>query len=44
VVFGVGFSGHGFKFSTLVGSILTDLALRGAATHDISLFSASRFA
>lgn len=43
IVFGVGFSGHGFKFSTLVGSILTDLALKGVTEHDISLFSASRF-
>jgi glycine/D-amino acid oxidase-like deaminating enzyme len=43
VVFGVGFSGHGFKFSTLVGKILTDLALSGATEHDISLFSAGRF-
>ncbi len=36
-------SGHAFKFSTLLGSILSDLALTGATEHDISLFSLSRF-
>jgi sarcosine oxidase len=43
VVFGAGFSGHGFKFSTLIGSILADLALTGQTMHDIDLFSVSRF-
>ncbi len=43
VVFGAGFSGHGFKFSTLIGSILTDLALNGKTEHDIGLFTVSRF-
>ncbi len=43
VVFGAGFSGHGFKFSTLIGSILSDLALHGHTEHDIALFAASRF-
>jgi sarcosine oxidase len=36
-------SGHGFKFSTLLGSILSDLALNGSTAHDISLFRLSRF-
>jgi len=36
-------SGHGFKFSTVIGSILSDLALKGETTHDISLFNLSRF-
>ncbi|MCU0512720.1 MAG: N-methyl-L-tryptophan oxidase [Anaerolineae bacterium] len=36
-------SGHGFKFSTLIGSILCDLALTGSTPHDISLFRAARF-
>lgn len=36
-------SGHGFKFSTLIGSILTDLALRGTTSHDISKFKLARF-
>jgi sarcosine oxidase len=44
VVFAAGFSGHGFKFSTLVGKIVTELALTGSTEHDISLFSAARFA
>ena len=36
-------SGHAFKFSTLLGSILTDLALSGETVHDIGLFKLSRF-
>lgn len=36
-------SGHGFKFSTLIGSILSDLAISGQTSHDISLFKATRF-
>lgn len=36
-------SGHGFKFSTLIGRILTDLALRGRTEYDISLFNVNRF-
>lgn len=43
VVFATGFSGHGFKFSTLVGQILADLALLSSTKHDIGLFSCSRF-
>jgi sarcosine oxidase len=37
-----GFSGHGFKFCSVVGEVLADLALDGATRHDISLFSLSR--
>jgi len=36
-------SGHGYKFSALIGQIMTDLALKGATPHDISLFQAKRF-
>ena len=36
-------SGHGFKFSILIGQILTDLATKGATDHDISRFSLGRF-
>jgi monomeric sarcosine oxidase len=43
VVIGAGFSGHGFKFSTGIGSILCDLALRGETLHDLSLFRLTRF-
>lgn len=36
-------SGHGFKFGTLLGSILSDLAFTGGTPHDISLFRLGRF-
>ena len=38
-----GFSGHGFKFCSVVGEILADLAQDGSTRHDISLFRATRF-
>ncbi|MFI6641734.1 N-methyl-L-tryptophan oxidase [Streptomyces sp. NPDC050504] len=38
-----GFSGHGFKFVTVVGEILADLALEGATGHPVGLFAAGRF-
>jgi sarcosine oxidase len=37
-----GFSGHGFKFSSVVGEILADLAMTRNTSSDIALFSASR--
>ena len=43
LAFAAGFSGHGFKFTTLVGSILADLTLKGETAHDIASFKASRF-
>lgn len=43
IVYGAGFSGHGFKFGILVGRILADLARRGETDHDLTLFAASRF-
>ncbi len=33
-----GFSGHGFKFCSVVGEILADLVLEDSSGHDISLF------
>jgi len=42
VLVAAGFSGHGFKFCSVVGEILADLALDGGTRHDISLFSAAR--
>jgi sarcosine oxidase len=36
-------SGHGFKFCTVIGEILADLAIDGATRHDISLFRLDRF-
>jgi sarcosine oxidase len=42
VAIAAGFSGHGFKFSSAVGEILADLALKGRVSSDLTLFSASR--
>jgi len=42
VVVGAGFSGHGFKFCSVVGEILADLALEGETRHDIGLFGLDR--
>ena len=36
-------SGHGFKFASLLGEILADLATTGSTRHDISRFTLSRF-
>ena len=44
VYLAAGFSGHGFKFSSVVGEILADLSTRGETGHDISLFRLDRFA
>jgi len=38
-----GFSGHGFKFCSVVGEILADLATRGESRHDLQLFRLGRF-
>lgn len=43
VVVAGGFSGHGFKFASAAGEILSDLAVRGHTDLDIDLFSLSRF-
>ena len=42
VVFAAGFSGHGFKFAPVVGSVLADLALDGRTAEPIELFSPDR--
>jgi sarcosine oxidase len=39
-----GFSGHGFKFAPLFGSILADLVVDGRTASDITLFDPCRFA
>ena len=36
-------SGHGFKFSTVIGQIAADLALDGGTEHDIEMFRIDRF-
>ena len=38
-----GFSGHGFKFCSVIGEILADLTLDGETRHDIGPFRLSRF-
>jgi sarcosine oxidase len=43
VVLGAGFSGHGFKFCSVVGEILADLATSGSTPHRIGLFRADRW-
>jgi sarcosine oxidase len=42
-VVAAGFSGHGYKFCSVVGEILADLALDGSTEHDIGLFRLDRF-
>jgi sarcosine oxidase len=37
-------SGHGFKFASVVGEILADLAIDGATPHDIARFRLDRLA
>ncbi|CAN5726628.1 N-methyl-L-tryptophan oxidase [soil metagenome] len=37
-------SGHGFKFSSVIGEIIADLAIQGDTGHDLSLFALDRFA
>lgn len=43
VVVGAGFSGHGFKFTPVVGEVLADLALRGTTPLPIDFLGWSRF-
>jgi len=38
-----GFSGHGFKFCSVVGEIMADLAMHGETRHGIGLFGLDRF-
>jgi len=39
-----GFSGHGFKFATVIGEVMADLVERGRTDHEIGLFRLGRFA
>ncbi|RYM06711.1 N-methyl-L-tryptophan oxidase [Sporolactobacillus sp. THM7-7] len=38
-----GFSGHGFKFASVIGEIMADLAIDGSTKHPIDLFRPQRF-
>jgi sarcosine oxidase len=42
VSFAAGFSGHGYKFASVIGEVLADLAERRDSRHDIRLFSLAR--
>lgn len=42
VFFAAGLSGHGFKFTSVLGEILADLATSGATSQPIGFLSASR--
>ena len=43
VYIAAGFSGHGFKFCSVIGEIMADLATNGDTGHDISLLRLDRF-
>ena len=43
VVVACGFSGHGFKFASVVGSILADFVTRGGTSEPIDFLSLTRF-
>jgi sarcosine oxidase len=43
VAIGCGFSGHGFKFASVIGEILADLAMEGKTRHSIEFLSPNRF-
>jgi glycine/D-amino acid oxidase-like deaminating enzyme len=43
VIFACGFSGHGFKFASVVGEILSDLAIHGETEQPIDFLSIKRF-
>ncbi|MFC0470513.1 N-methyl-L-tryptophan oxidase [Halalkalibacter kiskunsagensis] len=43
VTVAAGFSGHGFKFASVVGEVLADLVINGQTNHPIDLFCPQRF-
>jgi sarcosine oxidase len=43
VTLAAGFSGHGFKFASVLGEVLADLATDCSPTYDLELFSLRRF-
>jgi sarcosine oxidase len=43
VVVAAGFSGHGYKFCSVIGEVLADLVIDGRTRHDIGLFRLDRF-
>jgi sarcosine oxidase len=43
VTVAAGFSGHGFKFASVLGEVLADLAMDSKPAYDLELFSVRRF-
>ena len=43
VVIATGFSGHGFKFASVIGEILSDLAIKGNTEWPIEFLRVGRF-
>ncbi|MCC6234059.1 MAG: N-methyl-L-tryptophan oxidase [Verrucomicrobiales bacterium] len=43
VTVAAGFSGHGYKFCSVVGEVVADLVTTGRSPFDLSLFRAARF-
>lgn len=43
VIVACGFSGHGFKFGSVIGEVLSQLALDGSSPFDLSPFALARF-
>lgn len=43
VVFSAGLSGHGFKFTSVLGEVMADLALTGTTSQPIGFLGAGRF-
>lgn len=43
VVVACGCSGHGFRFTPVVGEALADLAIDGVTSHDLTMFDPGRF-
>lgn len=44
VTIACGFSGHGFKFASVIGEILTDMAMKGKTELPVGFLSLNRFA
>ena len=43
VMIATGFSGHGFKFASVIGEIMSDLAIRGKTEMPIDFLKVKRF-
>jgi sarcosine oxidase len=43
VAVAAGFSGHGFKFASVIGEVLADLALTGTTPQPVGFLSPQRF-